>query len=754
MSLHLEPLWSWPLCGVLAVGLLVVAGGSYWKQLRQRSAWLRWMLLSLRMLAALALIFAMLRPVLEFTEKSDQQAQLFILRDTSRSMTTADAGSQTTRFAATQKSLADLQPILKKLGKNVAIRLFDFDQELRASDSELKEPAGQQTAFGQTLQDLLREAALQKTLGAVILSDFAQRAVPPFDADPRAVAPRLADASLPLHTVLYGQSTLNDAGIDLALEDLLIEPVVFEKKLVPITARLRARGAAGKTVQVRVLLEDRAGQGAGSTGPLKPVAATQTSRPMKEIKLTQEAETTLVELTLVPTQSGELKIALEVEPLEGELRTRNNRLETIITVRKGGLKVAYFDRGRPEQKFLRMVNGSDKIQLDFQEIRGGKWGRQATLDNSWFQPGQYDVFIIGDIPAAAFGGNGLRDLARRVDEGAGLLMIGGFQNFSAGGYGATPLADLLPVLLDGPLARPGFPDLSAQLQQPLKMIPTATGLKRFVMQLDAPERNRVRWNGLAPLEGAVKLKPKNQLVDVLAETAEGVPLLMASEVGRARVMAFAADTTYQWALHGQAESHQRFWRQMILWLARKEADTDQPVWVRVEPRNLVPSGTALLQFGARDERGAAINDATFQVEAILPDAKRQRVTPRTAGTEHSAEMTETLKPGDYWVRVSALHQGRSVGIDAFTRFIVDPRDLELDNPAADADLQRDLAALTGGRALSPAELPDLVQKFTETRLGELERITRINLWDNWWFLLIFVGLQTAEWTIRKRAGLV
>src|SRR5690606_23816847 len=91
---------------------------------------------------------------------------------------------------------------------------------------------------------------------------------------------------------------------------------------------------------------------------------------VKQIDVTQPSEVIPVELSYLPDRPGEFKIALEVVPLESELKPGNNRLETIITVRQGGIRIAYFDRAtRPEQKFLRDVNRSDKIQLDFQPIR-------------------------------------------------------------------------------------------------------------------------------------------------------------------------------------------------------------------------------------------------------------------------------------------------------------------------------------------------------------------------------------------------
>ena len=469
--------------------------------------------------------------------------------------------------------------------------------------------------------------------------------------------------------------------------------------------------------------------------------------------MASDKESLPIDLTFVPQQPGELKIAVEVLPAEGELLTRNNRAETIISVRKGGVKVAYFDIYRTENKALSMVNGADKIQLDRQLVFGGKLAARTRIPEDWFDRGKYDVYVIGDVPARVFGPALLKKLATRLDEGASLLMTGGTHNFSAGGYADSPIAEYIPVVLDPALANAGSSPQTQMIGR-LQMLPTTSGLQQYVMQIDVPEKNRAHWQSLPKLIGATRLEPKHPLVQVWAESEAGAPLLMASENGRARIAAFAADSTWLWVQHGEAEAQQRFWRQLLLWLARKDADTDQRVWAKVEPRNFLPGQPVTVAFGARTAEGAPLDDAEFQVEIVTPKDERIPLTPRKAAQDYVADFAATTEPGDYWVRVTGTHAGQLLGPPTNTRFIVDPRDLELDQPSADYDLLRQIATITGGAALKSEDLDGWAARLADRKFGDLTQVRVVTLWDNWWAVLAFVGLLTTEWALRKRWGLV
>ena len=345
------------------------------------------------------------------------------------------------------------------------------------------------------------------------------------------------------------------------------------------------------------------------------------------------------------------------------------------------------------------------------------------------------------------------------------MMTGGLNAFGPGNWARSPLRNVLPV----ELPRGGAPDEfdpREQIAGDVPMIPTRQGLQNYVMLLADPEANAEVWRNLPPLNGANKLTLKRNLpADVLAEGPDGQPLLIASVYGDARVLAFAGDTTWLWPLSGFGQEHARFWRQVVLWLTRKEEDTSGPVFVTVEPRNVVPGRPARLKLGARDADGEPVEDARFTVEVTGPDGEIAALTPRASPVDGDgvfrADAADTAAPGDYWVRVRALSNdpdgpGTLLGPDAVTRFVVDPRDLELDNPAADPGLLAELAEVTGGSVVPPEELAAFLARWADEPPAAAERtvLSRTPLYDGWWLPAAFVALLGTEWFLRKKRGLV
>jgi len=157
-----------------------------------------------------------------------------------------------------------------------------------------------------------------------------------------------------------------------------------------------------------------------------------------------------------------------------------------------------------------------------------------------------------------------------------------------------------------------------------------------------------------------------------------------------------------------------------------------------------------------DKQNQPVPNAEFQVEVQGPQQSKPVPIASQKNAEGAiAEFVSPAVPGDYWVTARATVEGKSAGIPTTTRFIVEARDPELDNPAADPDLMAEIAELTGASVVPPEKLGAFLDDLLKSGIStELTRNRLVNLWDNWPLMLVFVGLMTAEWFIRKRNGLV
>lgn len=740
---------SYLLVVVVAIALV---GLMWFGPSRQKiGRWHRVMLALLRAAVIALVILAMLRPTLIYTQTKKQAATLVVLADQSRSMTVPDAVGNKTRWDALRGALGDAAPALAQLQRDFELKAYTFDADLHAARAEggkielPEKPEGQQTAIGASLEKVLQEEAGKRLLGVVLLSDGAQRAYAPNDLPPQTAAARLKHLGYPMFTFPLGQSRGLGEAKDVSLKDLVVNPDVFVKNELTINGQIRVDGYVDVDIPVRVLFE---------TAPGKMEVVAQ-----ETIRATADGQTLPIRMNYIPETPGEWRLTLEVDDQQGELVTTNNRLSTFVRVLKGGLNVLYLEGAlRVEQKFIRRaLDSSPDIKVDYVRLdsRDPK-SRPADMADR-FKPGKYEVYILGDIDSTAFNDDELAALANCVSRGAGLMMLGGFQTFGAGGYAETPLAKVLPVGMDANERQRPDDALRADLHWPgpLKMQPTPLGLMHFALVLAGKrQENIATWSKLPPLEGANKLHNLAPGAVVLADAGADKPLLVAHSYGDGRVIAFAVDSTWRWWMHGFESAHKRFWRQIVLWLARKDQAQEGNVWIRLTQRRFAPSQRMEFTVGAISPSGEPVTDATFKAEMVLPDGTKRQLSLVRQDDQMAGSFRDTQAAGDYAIEVTATQKDQPLG-STRARFLVFPQDLELDNASADSPMLESLAAMTGGQSLAPEQLPELIKKLTdETASLEVQQETKKTFWDTWTFFLTVVCLLGVEWYLRKRWGLV
>src|SRR5262249_42753636 len=139
-----------------------------------------------------------------------------------------------------------------------------------------------------------------------------------------------------------------------------------------------------------------------------------------------------------PAEAGEIKVALKIDTLPGEVTEANNEISTYVTVTKEGISVLYVEgKYRAwEPKFIPYaLSEVPSIRL-FEAVRLTD-ERSPPEEAAQFdlEKQHYDVIILGDIAARRLkSANPDTDLLAAInrqvaEKGAGLMMLGGYESF-------------------------------------------------------------------------------------------------------------------------------------------------------------------------------------------------------------------------------------------------------------------------------------------------------------------------------------
>ena len=731
-----------------AAAAALVLAALLWTWMRRRlavSGAVRAVLLALRAAIVLAVIALLLRPVILWEGREAVRPGVAILIDATRSMTIRDApaaqggGTPVARAEAVRAAFAAAGGTDLVLARSADVAWFAFGSHLAPIDGFAPPPDDRRTDPGGALGALADQAgdscfaqtgfAEQGRLAAVVLvSDGrASRAAGP-SADQAARA--LAARGTRVHTVGVGSPAPTAAVRDVAVRDLRAPGRVFAGDRATVRAVVAALGLEGREVRVVLKVNGRAAE--------ERILRLASNLVTEEVVLTPRLEA-----------AGLARLALEAAPLAGEITDANNRAETATRVEEGGVRVLYLEGEiRPEAKYVaRALADARQIDLERRILVGAGAGAAAPAPADL---DAFDVLVLGDLPASALPAATIARAAERIKAGRlALLALGGRRAFGAGGWAATPLADLLPFAIG-----PG----DAQVAGPVRFVPTAAGRRHFILGLPG---GGDAFAALAPLPGACGVGALDPAGRVLAASADGRPILAVREWGAGRAAALTVDSTWLWVLSSDdpqgPEHHARLWRQLILWLAHRDGPPRDDLWIVTDRfrYEVADSGAPpAVQVAVHAPPGAEGKaPAAPAVRLRGPDGSVADVPLQAAGGP--GDWRVTLRPdraGEY--ALTAEIAGPGSPPRAETPFVIEEQDLETAEVLADHDALRAIAAAGGGTFRTLDGLPALLQEIG----GGLRPTTVpagrcLPLASGPAFLAGVLALLAAEWALRRAWGL-
>ena len=714
----------------------------------------RWVLGSLRVAALLVLLICLFRPMLLLSAAVPQRNFDGVLIDDSKSMRIADRSGRSRadfiRDSVTEPNAA----LLKALRARFQVRLFHFGSTTERIDDASKLTFDQnETRLGDALESARRELETAPISGLVVLTDGADNARAPFGDELLALRAK----SVPVFTVGIGAERFDR---DIEIQRVEAAHSVLQGGTLVADVLIRQRGYAG--AKVPLIVEDN--------GHI--VAQT-------EITLPPDGDVTPVKVDVRTAAPGARTFTFRIPTQPGEQVAQNNAQQLLVRVRGGREKILYVEgEPRHEMRFIRAaVEADSNLQLVVLQRTAESKFLRLNVDGpddltSGFPTSRAELFkyravILGSIEASFFTRDQLAMLAEFANvRGGGLLFLGGRHAFAEGGYTGTPLADVMPVVIDGPAVTDTmtfFSDLKPEL--------TPAGLTHAVTQVAGDNAKSVlRWHtmpsvtsvnrirGVKP--GAVTLirgtVPWGGRSGTPGERTNGYeqPILVYERYGRGLSAALPIQDSWLWQMTADTPIDDPTFstnsRQTLRW---HSADAPGRENETVAADQVNPHSPVELRADVSDSSYVKMNDAQVVAHVVSPSGAAHDVTLEWA-VDRDGEYHGGFTPVDEGfnaIRVKASRKSAAVASDsAYVR--VAALNSEFLDAEMHADLLKRIARETGGRFYTPATVGTLAEDVALSKRG-VTVVNEMDLWDMPVNFMLLVALLSAEWGYRKLRGL-
>lgn len=603
---------------------------------------------------------------------------------------------------------------------------------------------GPVTALGDGLEELARRQVGDNLSAVLLISDFDQNAGP----SPVEAAKRL---KAPVFTVGVGPVSAVDLSVD-----LLAPPTMKKAETSTLTVTVRQQELEQTPVTVRVWAES------------PTVAAQAASRQLVgERLLTLSSPVQTVDLEYTPDQAGRFLFVAEVDSLPAETITQNNRSERDVRVIDDFLRLLYVEYEPTwEWRFVKEVFHRDKLV----GLRGFRtFLRSAdpvvretnelflstlTLPRSEFF--EADVVFLGDLPASALSTRFCEMTREFVDQfGGGLVVIGG-PRFGPGQLAGTPLADLLPVVVD--------PDARRRDDREFRLRLTPFASQYDFMRLGTPgEPSGDGWNALGKLpwyQPVLRVDPRATVLaehptDVCTDGKTRQPLIAVRPFGRGEVVYVGINELWRLRRLRGEQYYRQFWGQLIHRLGLSHALGDQKRFVvRTDRRQYRRGEEALVIVEAYDEEFRPLD------EHRVPDRRLHgellRPAPDEQGQRTATIMIPAVRPGVFEAKVGLATEGEhrlrvtDPLTDSVSEVVLSVSDVSIErrNPVRNVNLQEAISAETGGQSYDLTTVRQFLDDFQPPKPRETT-VEILSLWDTWLTFGLVCGLLLLEWLGRK-----
>ena len=246
-----------------------------------------------------------------------------------------------------------------------------------------------------------------------------------------------------------------------------------------------------------------------------------------------------------------------------------------------------------------------------------------------------------------------------------------------------------------------------------------------------------------------------------------MPIVVTGRYGAGRLFFQATDDTWRWRRNSGELLHDTYWVRVARELmSGSRVERDRHFVLRTD-RRVYPYGAAvqtrleLFDSQLIAEQGEVIRILVTQAPVIRSGQTEPQVPKTVARFDVHAISPESnlfegtwVPPGADRFLIQAEHITPHLGKRAAVVPIrIEPPDLEARRPEADHEILQRIAGATGGRVV---DLNQLEAEFVaiKSRSVQIPDDVIEPLWDSRLVLMLFVGMISMEWVLRKAFGLL
>lgn len=715
---------------IIAGILLIIAYAAYYRTTPQVTGRSKVLLVSLRTAVFLLLTLILLNPIYVRMVDSEEPAKVIALIDHSASMALPAKGwddntATRSRFETARDLAGQLEQVVKD-GGGVYQKVYFSSQLLTAgAPDDTVGPNGQGTDVMEALQDTYRKHEGEHVSAVFLFSDGVE-------TEERLT--RKPVPEVPVYAVGVGDTVPPE---DVRIKDVDYNSVVRVPTVSPIKASLYYTGRREKRVSLQL------------TENGKTIFA-------RDTLLSPAASEIIVEIPVRYREAGRREFRLSVDVQGEDVEKDNNVRDIIVEAEKAKATILIVDL-QPEWELHFMTDLLRRDQtFDFTVFTMP--GRQRPGIGSIKNPDQFvssitdcDAVVLISATEAFYSTEVVRALKRFVRQrGGGLLVLPGNGSLFELPRAWKNLSEILPVS--------GNPPFRWNMQYTSVLPGAQAGVNPITTHL-LPLFSQTDWQERSPLLGFYSSVTPKPVSDVLLNVqGRAFPAMTYQTVGKGRTAAVSAGPLWRWkSLSENNAVYREIVSRMMEVLSRGE-ETNR--FIVAAKKNVFDAGENPVFFAELfNDKLQPVTGVPVRLEIARIDQNRVE-TPldlismgreSAQNTRFRSELSP-LPPGRYLIRGQAELADRSITSRPL-EIRISKTSVEYQHVQQDRAFLSSIARRSGGAYASGGGMLNLAGRVDlEPRV--VRSVSETTLRTNFLLFAGIILLLSAEWMIRKRAGMI